>query len=207
MFRFVSVLALLDGVAAHASACAGNHTREQCPTVGGIGNRCCFFAAGECQRDSPVSIGPKCFQHADLASCDDTDCCTWVEGTCASNRDKRGCKTGVEMCACHGYDQNTCEAVGCCSFVDGSCSSAVGKQKCHSREAAATTAATGVHSAGGSLAWLGWMVSFFVVVIAGAVLAKLVKRRRLGERLGSQDRQKLGTHDGGIAIAQVVDSE
>ena len=197
------LLLLLNTVAlcaAHASVCAGNHTSEQCSALGGVANRCCFYFRGDCQRDARVSIGPKCHeQHADRAACDESDCCSWAEGACASDRDKRGCKTGVEMCACHGYDQAACEAVGCCSYADGSCSSAVGKKKCHSREDAEPITepitVASARSAGGSLAWLGWTVAAIVLVIAGAIVAKLVKRRRVGERLKSHD------GDGGIAIA------
>lgn len=209
------LLNVLPRCAAHASLCAGNYTREQCTARGGAANRCCFFYGDECQRDSRVSVGSSCHENADLASCDASDCCSWAEGSCASDRDKRGCKTGVEMCACHGHDQAACAAVGCCSFADGHCSSAVGKQKCHAREATPmaepitqTLAAAGAPpSAGGSLAWLGRTVAVVVVVVAGAVLAKLVRRRRLGEKLRSRDGQKLATHDGGIAIAQAVDSD
>jgi hypothetical protein len=208
--RLGAALILLDVVCvAQAALCSGNFTREQCSAVGGTGNRCCFFFANKCQPDALVSVGSRCYQSADQASCDEEDCCTWASGAgCASDREKRGCKTGIEMCACHGYDQAACDAVGCCSFTDGSCSSAVAQQKCHPREEASVALASvePAPSASSSLAWIGWTVAASVVVIAGAVIAKLVRRRRLGEKSRSHDGRKLASHDG-VAIAQIVDSE
>lgn len=193
-------------VAGAGLSCEGvNRTAAQCAAIGGAANKCCFFLSNQCYTNSRISVGDECLVFADEGSCEASACCSWIGGMrCGENRDKLGCKTGVEACACQGFDEAQCLAIGCCQYTDGYCESAVGHDKCVKQPEAPPTALSVVKPTtieqskdGGGATTLAAVLLALALAAGLAFVARqwiATRRRRAAEREAALSREP--THEG-----------